>query len=311
LPPNDGVRLVPSTPPTTQRNAFGWESLLQLAETYRPDVIELKLILEADEQRLLLARNRALPRVDAEALYRWNGLEGELPGGDRLASRPGQFTDWSLGVNFSVPLGLRAERAGLRSDELVIARDRALLDQQLHAVTHILAQSLRNVEVFYEQYELSRETREAARTNVNLQIENYRTGRTQFINALLAINDWGDAIQNEARFLAAYNVELANIERETGTILESHGVRFYEELQCALGPLGRMGHGRRFTATLQPTPNTPRYPAGDQPAENFFNLENPIDRFQSPAEDDAGSLAPPIGGATELLPPPQPPRRIP
>ena len=38
----------------------------------------------------------------------WNGLTGTMPNGERLSSGGGKFTDWTLGVNFSVPLGLRS-----------------------------------------------------------------------------------------------------------------------------------------------------------------------------------------------------------
>jgi len=279
LPPMDERRLIPVSAPSTERTEFLWRALLELAGERRPDVIELKLILEADQQLLLQTRNQARPRVDAVGLYRWNGLIGEVPGEGRFQSRPGQFTDWTLGVNFSVPLGLRQERAALRSQELIIARDRAHLDQAMHSVAHILAQNLRSLARSYEQYLLSRETREAAQVNLNFQLENYIAGRIQYINVLLAINDWGNAISAEALNLTQYNFELANLERQTGTILETHGIRFYEERFCTLGPLGALGHGRESPAALPPGENLPRYPVGDRPAEESFHLENPVERL--------------------------------
>ncbi len=288
LPPMDISRLVPITPPNREQNQFVWRDLLELAEVQRPDVIELKLVLEADQQLLVQARNETYPRLDAVGLYRWNGLEGEMPNGDRLRSRPGAFTDWTLGVNFSVPLGLRRGRATLRSQELVIARDRGNLQQAVHAMTHDLAQNLRNLDQAWAQYELSRETRTAARLNLNLQLERFIAGSTQFINVLLAINDWGNAINSEALYLSLYNIALANLERQTGTILESHGVRLYEERFCTLGPLGELGRGRPFPAALPPGENAPRYPGGQQPAEQSFDLEDPVERLKrtpSPPEE--------------------------
>jgi outer membrane protein TolC len=301
LPPMDGQRIVPISPPTTQREPFAWPTLLELAEERRPDLVELKLILEADQQLLLQVRNAAYPQLDAVGRYRWNGIEGELPDGTYLRSQPGQFTDWTLGVNFSVPLGLRQGRASLRSQELVIARDRANLQQGLHAVTHDLALSLRTIEQAWAQYDLAKQTRDAARLNLNLQIENYLAGRSQFINALLAINDWGNAISSEAQYLSLYNAELANLERQTGTILEAHGVRFYEERFCTLGPLGELGRGRQFPSSLPPGENTPRYPEDQRPAEEAFNLENPVERLNRnrPRPEE---IPPPV---REALPMPQ------
>lgn len=287
LPPMDGQRIVPISPPTSQRRHFDWTALLELAQQRRPDLIELKLILEADQQALLLARNEAYPQLDAVGRYRWNGLEGTMPDSSTLRSSFGDFNDWTLGVNFSVPLGLRRGRAALRSQELIIARDRANLQQGLHAAAHQLALTLRNLERSWEQYDLARQTRDAAGLNLNLQVENYLAGRVQFINVLLAINDWGNAIGSEAQFLASFNVELANLERQSGMILETHGVRFYEERFSTLGPLGELGRGREFPASLRPGANADRYPDGQRPAEEAFDLQNPVDRLnrhQPPAE---------------------------
>jgi hypothetical protein len=109
------------------------------------------------------------------------------------------------------------------------------------------------------------------------QILEYVLGRTDFLNVLLAITDWGNAVSNEAFSLTQYNTELANLERQTGTILETHGVRFFEERFRSIGPLGRLGHGRAYPRALPPTENVPIYPAGDQPAEESFQLEDPME----------------------------------
>ncbi len=286
LPPTDGRQLVPITPPANRRYQATWDELVRMAEQQRPDLIELKLILEADQQRLLQARNEALPRLDAVALYRWNGLEGEIPnGGGHVATEPGRYTDWNLGVNFSVPLGLRRERALLRQQELIIARDRANLQQGLHSVIHVLAQDLRNLDLLYERYKLANETREPALVNLNAHAERWRSGSILFVEVLLAITDWGNNISSEAQFLAQYNTQLANLERNTGTILETHGIYFYEERYGAIGPLGRWHHDRCYPEAVQPSENLERYPVTDQPAEQFFDLRDPIGERLRQAEE--------------------------
>jgi len=301
IPPSEPMRIVPTTKPTTDRFDFGWNEIVQLAEERRPDLIELKLIIEADQQRLLQARNQALPRVDATALYRWNGLEGELPNGQQLSTRSGEFTDWTLGVNFSVPIGLRQGRASMRSQQLIIARDRANLEQGLHSTMHVLAANLRNLAQFFEQYEAFKEAREASRENLNQQLGEYRSGRVIFLNVLQAITDWGNAVSAEAQALAQYNTALASIERETGTILETHGVTFVEERYGAIGPLGRLAPKQPYPKSLRPGGSAERYPRGTEPAENVFDLEAPYRRSE---DDDPQN--------EELLPPvrPAPPIRI-
>ncbi len=157
-----------------------------------------------------------MPRLDATGLYRWNGLEGRTPDRQFLASDAGQFTGWELGVNFSVPLGLRQGRAALRQRELVILRDRANLEQALHSAAHSLATSYRNLDLFFEQYRAYQQTRTAARANLEYQIAVYRVGQGLFLNVLLAITEWGNAVGAEAQALAQYNAELANLQEQSG-----------------------------------------------------------------------------------------------
>jgi outer membrane protein TolC len=261
VPPADDRVIVPATPASTRRLNTEWDQILALAEEYRPDLVELKLVLEADEQQLVISRNNALPRLDGVALYRWNGLEGRTPGGTRLLA-DGEFTDWELGVNFSVPLGLRRERAIVRQTELVLTRDRANLDQALHAAAHTLAESYRNLDEHYEQYVAFARVREAARTNVEQQLARLREGFRDvlLVNVLQSITDWGNAVSNENQALVLYNTELANLERETGTILESHGVRFWEERFRAVGPLGRHFPPVCYPRAMPPGPNADRPP---------------------------------------------------
>lgn len=274
LPPSGSPPTVPVTTMTTERVRPDWEEVLRLAEERRPDLIELKLILEADQQRLRVARNQALPRLDAVALYRWNGLEGRLPDGSFVRSNPNDFTEWQLGVNFSVPLGLRRDRANLRQQELLILHDRANLDQGLHAAAHDLARSLRDLAQYYEQYRAFAEARQAAWINLDRQQADYREGRgTLYLNVLQAITNWGNAVQSEAQSLALYNTELANLERETGTILETHGIRFLEERFCSIGPLGRTFRERPYPMSSPLEPNADRYPAASEPAESAFTRE--------------------------------------
>jgi outer membrane protein TolC len=260
LSPSDGRRLTPATSPSTRRLPAEWQEILVLAEEYRPDLIELKLVLEADEQQLVIARNNALPRLDGVALYRWNGLEGRTPAGTRLSDN-GEFQDWELGVNFSVPLGLRRERAQVRQTELVLARDRANLDQALHAAAHRLAASYRDLDQYYEQYTAFARVRKAAWTNVDNQLARYRVRQPVIlVNVLQAITDWGNAVSSENQALVLYNTELANLQRETGTILESHGVRFWEERYRSVGPLGRHFPSLCYPSAMSPGPNVNRPP---------------------------------------------------
>ena len=282
MPPSDGKRLGPHTPPTDERFEPDWNLIIDIASERRPDLVELKLIIEADEQQIVIAKNGALPQLDGVALYRWNGLEGTTPSGGTLRSGTGSYTDWTLGVNFSVPLGLRQSRALLRQRELTIVRDRINLNQGLHQAAHLLATNIRSLDQAYEQYLAYREVREAAKINLDYQLAKYRTGTGIMINVLQAVTDWGNAISNEATSLSNYNTSLATLERQSGTILETHGVRFYEERFGSIGPLGRFHAAVAYPSESIPGTNENRYPMSDKPSEEKFELLRPVDRRAPP-----------------------------
>ena len=279
LPPWDEARIVPATEPRFDRVPLDWQELVDLAAQRRPDLVELKLILEADEQQIIIANNNALPQLDAAGLYRWNGLSGEMPAGNGIASGAGN--DWTLGVNFSVPLGLRQAKAQLRQRELTLARDRANLAQGLHAASHDLATTLRSLELAFEQYQAYTSARDAALENLRIQEGIFGSGFREsfnYLNVLLAITDWGNAVRNQAAAVAQYNTLLGEMERQTGTILETHGVRFYEERYGSIGPLGRLARPVCYPESTPPTLNYDRYPPGERPAEQVFDLRDPITR---------------------------------
>ncbi len=288
ISPTDIGELIPITPPHKDRVDFDWYQLVSLAEQYRPDIVELKLIIEADTQRVITADNNALPQLDAVASYRWDGLRGRTPSGATIGTNGDDYTDWTLGVNFSVPLGLRQSRAAVRQQELLVVRDRANLEQGLHSAAHRLAMSTRNLAQFYEQYEAYIETRAAAEINLKAQASRYANNLVIFLNVLQAITDWGNSISSEAQALAQYNTELATLEAETGTILEAHGVRFVEERFAFVGPLGCFDE-KCYPAAITPTPNDPRYPISDKPAEEAFDLKNPVEPRSKPSTPPASN----------------------
>jgi outer membrane protein TolC len=279
VPPTLPERLTLTTPSNTARVEPRWEDVLRLAGDNRPELIELKLAIEADQQNWILANNQARPQLDLVSYYKWIGLDGTTPTGTHIGSGPGQFADWSLGVNVSMPLGLRQDRARLRRVELTLVRDKANLGQAMHNAIQLVAGNVRNLAQFYEQYRAYKQARVAARENLDQQLARFRAqfkvGDAAYLNVLQAITDWGNAISSEALALSQYNTELANLERQTGTILEAHGVQFFEERFYGISPLGRCCEPKLYPAASPPGPNAGRYPAGSEPAEKALELERP------------------------------------
>jgi hypothetical protein len=137
---------------------------------------------------------------------------------------------------------------------------------------------------------------------------------------LLAINDWGNTISSEANALTQYNSQLAALERQTGTILETHGISFYEEQYASAGPLRPAVNDRCYPQSLRPVKSGERYPAGTQAAEQILDLEEPTppnvdaplpelpyeELLRTPAPSREPAPANPPPAESDLLPPPIP-----
>jgi hypothetical protein len=192
---------------------------------------------------------------------------------------------------------LRSERAKLRRQELVIARDRANLRQGIHEMTHALATTLRSLDQYHRQYREFRDIRADATLNLQERRARWKAGGVggqTYVEVLLAITDWGNTVSSEAQALAQYNAELANLELETGTILNTHGIRFYEERFGSIGPLGRLGPEACYARSTPAGENTPRYPRQDEPAENYFELDDPMLRPETREEIPAPAPEQPL-----------------
>jgi hypothetical protein len=195
----------------------------------------------------------------------------------------------------------------MRQTELALARDQANLRQGRHAAVHQLATTTRLIDQTYEQFLAYTEARKAARVNLQYQTALFENGRTIYLNVLQAITDWGNTISSEANSLTLYNTQLATLERQTGTILETHGVYFYEEQFGSRGPWGRLGSDRCYPLSLRPNYENRRYPDAQRPADESFELEkprSPIDRDPLPELPyrDIDAATPPDGTSPTGLP---------
>ena len=279
--------------------------MLDLAGERRPDLIELKLIIKANQQQEIIANSQAMPQLNAVAGLAWNGIDGSINNVGNLTTNS---TAWSVGINFSVPLGLRQGRAVLRQKQLLIASDRTNLEQGMHAAEHDVATSYRNLVQYYEQYMAFKETAEASRINLEQQMADFQLRRgSLYLNVLQAITEWGNAVSSEAQSVAFYNTELANMESRTGTILETHGIHFAEERFCSIGPAGRLGKDRPYPldTSLQPgvNPYYPTVPAPKStdyaPPEGTYPVNN---NYNSPPSEPI-----PAPRTQPVLPPPEGP----
>jgi hypothetical protein len=166
--------------------------------SHQPDIVRNQANVDLAEVQLFLARNPNL----------------------LLAKLFGTPSDGS---------GSRQTMANVRQAQYQCLRQRGFLQQVMHRTTHSLARFLLEVEANYKQFQTATQCRSAAEVRLATQREGYEAGRLTLDRYLEAINTWAEAVAQEARFKATYNVAIVAMEEAKGTLLEHENIKVAEK----------------------------------------------------------------------------------
>lgn len=270
LPPADNRRIVPVTEPTDARLQPDWESSMAQMVAYHPDIVIRQLFVRISELRLLAARNQLLPQLSFDVLYQFNGLGRHLDESLKVMTGAGlegiepltqvqqraagvnpvpgfydNFQTWQVGFTFQMPLGFRGPLSNVRQWQYSLLRSRAYLQQTVHDRMHALARFFLEVDANYKQYRAASRLKEAAFARLDYNKARYDAGDRdparseeavtiqQLINS---INQWTDAIAQEALLKSTYNTSIAVFEEAKGTLLA------YNNIALAEGPWPRQAY---------------------------------------------------------------------
>jgi outer membrane protein TolC len=234
LPVSDSRLLRPADEPIDTKVSYDWHDCLTDALVRRVELRTQMWRVKQRELELIAAKNFLLPRLDAVASYRIDGFGDSLFGGsgnfsnlaDELSSL--DFNQAQAGLQFSMPLGFRRELAGVRHAKLNLCRERAVLQDQEHLVSHNLGEAFVAVETAYETIQLTRERMRAAEQVVGARQALFETGRVQ-INVLLeSQRRLTDAQIDYFTARTSYASAISSLHFQKGTLLPFNGVRLQE-----------------------------------------------------------------------------------
>jgi len=245
LPLNDGQFLTPVDVPTEARLIPSWESVLLESLSNRPELRKQKWEIRSLELQLKAAKNLSRPRLDFVSQYRVNGFGDNLLGeedDDGLTDTgyasayesltQGDATGWGLGLQFSMPLGLRLVRAQVRNYELRLRKARVALQEQEVEVARELANAMLEMDRWYELADrgakralVCTDLVEATETRVFSEdnIDPISLGR--FLDAKITSRD---ADQGYLRSIVEYNKAITELNFRKGTLLQSNSVYLAE-----------------------------------------------------------------------------------
>jgi hypothetical protein len=243
LSPTDGKLIRPTNEPIMAKVDFDWEEASAEAAVRRAELRRQKWNIRRRELELIASKNFLMPRLDAVGRYRWRGIGDDLIGSDRgdvpgtdIADNAfanltsGDFQEWQLGAEFSVPIGFRRAHAGVRNAELLLARDRALLRDQQREVIHELSDAIAEMDRTFvvaqtsynrliasqQQHQALTAVEEKAKSEASLYLR---------LDALRRL------VESESRYfraLAEYAIATKNVHYVKGTLLDYDGVYLAE-----------------------------------------------------------------------------------
>jgi outer membrane protein TolC len=238
LAPSDGRLLRPNDEPIMAKVDFDWEQATQEAATRRAELRRQKWQIRRQELELIASKNYLLPRLDAVGRYRWRGFGDDLLGNEdggltRFNNAyedltTGDFQEWQLGLELSLPIGFRRAHAAVRNAELILARQRAVLRDQQREVVHELSDAIGEMDRAYTLWQTSFNRLVAARQQLGAVQAAYDADKAPLDLLLEAQRRLTEAESRYYGGLVEYAVATKNVHFVKGTLLEYDGIYLAE-----------------------------------------------------------------------------------
>jgi len=238
---SDGRLIRPSDEPTTAQVRFDWTTIHGEALARRSELRSQRWQVKRRELELIASRNHLLPRLDAVGRYRWLGAGDQLinSGGTGIAPfadgsnafevlTSGDYQEWEMGVQLSIPIGFRRAMSGVRHHQLLLSRERAVLEDMELEVSHQLGDAIRDVDLNFAATQTNFNRRVAAADEVDAVKAVYDVGNTTLDQLLDAQRRQADADSSYYRSLLDYNRAIMRVHHRKGSLLEYNGVYLAE-----------------------------------------------------------------------------------
>ena len=237
LATSDGYLIRPADEPTAAEVHFDWHEVHCEALSRSAELRRQKWQIKQAELELIAAKNYLLPRLDAVGRYRWRGFGDDLAKANPSAMpldnafqtlSEGDYQEWQLGLQLTVPIGFRQQLANIRNAQLNLARERALLQDQELEVSGLMAQRLREVARYYYTSLSNYNRRVAAEQQVKAVEAQYDLGTVTLDLLLDAQRRRSDAESAYFRSLVDYMLAIKDVHLRKGSLLEYNGVYLAE-----------------------------------------------------------------------------------
>lgn len=214
---------VPVQTPSLEAPEGGRSDFLQTAFKRRPDYLAAVTDAEKQDIRLAFARNQLWPNLDLVGTYGYNGLGDSYQQAADLAWHT-QAPQWSVGIQFSMPLGHVQTRAQL--DAIKGFKEQAILriKQSELTVTVDVDTALSRIETNRQRVATARQTRELNDEAVRIAYRRLEEGQISSFDIIEQQRKLYDAKSRELSAQADLNKAIVTLWQATGTIQDYTGI---------------------------------------------------------------------------------------
>lgn len=326
LPVNDGRVIRPLDEPTIAEFVPDWQVMLGDALAHRVELRKQKWNIKQLELQLNAAEHLVKPRLDLVAGYQVHGFGNDLLGSqsDGVTSQglgnaystltQGDQTGWNIGLEFSVPFGLRFAHTQVRNLEFKLAKAHAALAEGEQEIAHELADAFRELDRTYLQMQTNYNRKLTSARRVEAVRALHQSDPERYTeNAILRSLDQLNQIEQQyLQSIIEYNLALMELNYRAGSLLMTNNVHLAEgpwTAEAEHDVLERMRDRQHSTPTLPIVEQQPQafaIPEGSPPAVA------PIETYGPAVEGWIGDGIPPASAApaTEGVPSADPSRRF-
>jgi len=197
---------------------------VETALVHRPEIQEAKASVERARIQVGVAKNQALPKLDAVFRIALNGFQNSSQAAwDQMMNA--EYQDTFVGLEFLWNFGERAERAGIRAATLAHSQAIFVLKKAIDDVITDCRTTLRNLVTRFEQIAPNVVATVASEDNLRSILEREERKSPEQLNTVLTAQT--QLAQNRRALLQSlinYNQAIVNLERAKGTLLEYDNV---------------------------------------------------------------------------------------
>lgn len=198
---------------------------LKDAFEHRPDYYSAKIDLKNRDIKIVTAKNALLPTVDLTGSFGLNGLGKDYQ--DALKKVNPDYTDWSVGIQFSLPWG-GGDRAKYDQRQLEKAQALLAFKRLEHNIILEVRDKVRLAKTQEQQVGVAKLSREKETQNYEAQKERYAAGQVSTHDILDYQDKLSQAELDYVKALIDYNIALINLDKSQGITLAKNNIKLEE-----------------------------------------------------------------------------------